>query len=293
MACLDKDERPSGWDSEPVVFKLSTSDSILPQRTERSCFLQESPRRAETDVLKPSPSQNGSAKSVAEEEFTDGWQEYEVGTFKVKKRQKPLELTFSLTEVNGSWKRGLFIDSVVINPCEGSVYDEMVSSEDASSSVTDPQDLATLPSMISFSGHPHELKLMKDPYWFACAICEATELGLGYHCHQCQYSVHPECSISDHHFATLLVLTDSEASHWHWETLLRLNKHRVEEKSSRPKAVMYSEHPHLLKLTQNPHPSFICDARYCDGHGWVYKGWDGWIYRCEGCDFDVHPDCRI
>ncbi|CAM6125367.1 unnamed protein product [Calypogeia fissa] len=286
LACLDNEDKRSGWDSEPVIFKLSTTDR---QQTERSCFLvEEGPGKLETPLdLKTSVVQNGS-----EEEFTDGWKEYEVGTFMVKKKRKPVELIFSLTEANGSWKRGLFIDSVVISPCDGLNYDLLLS-EVTSTPMEVQEELPTLPAVVTFSGHHHDLKLMTDSYWFACGICEATEQGLGYNCQQCQYNVHPECCISEHQFATLLDLTDSNFSHWHWNNLLELHKHRIEEKSARPKAVIFAGHPHLLKLAQNPYPSFICDARECDGQGWVYRGWDGWIYRCEGCDFDIHPECRI
>jgi hypothetical protein len=288
VACLENDVKPSGWESEPVIFKLSTDDH---QHTERSCFLVKGPPKRKIAEGGTSSDHSGNG-----EVFSDGWKEYEIGTFTIKKKKKPVELTFSMNEVNGGWKRGLFVDGVIISPCEGV---EEASSSTASSStigfedLTAPSDLPSLPDFLTFSGHRHELKLMKDPYWFACAICEATEQGLGYHCHACKYNVHPECCISDHEFGALLDLTDSNHSHWHWENLLDLNNHRLEERSSRPKAVMFLGHLHPLKLIQNPHPSLVCDALDCDGQGWVYKGWDGWIYRCEQCNFDVHPECRV
>ncbi|KAG6548993.1 hypothetical protein Mapa_009435 [Marchantia paleacea] len=166
--------QPCGWESNPVLFRLFTGDHL---QAECATFLDGSSGRTAKSI-------DCFVRKVA-----DGWMEYDVGTFTTSNPEIPVDLTFSMHELKGSWKSGLFLDGVVIVQVSDLVEDTMIDAGLYSADLS-----LGLSRVVSFSRHPHDLELMKHPYRFTCNVCKCPESGVGYRCDKCDFDVHPHCA---------------------------------------------------------------------------------------------------
>ncbi|PRQ24393.1 putative chromatin regulator PHD family [Rosa chinensis] len=104
---------------------------------------------------------------------------------------------------------------------------------------------------ISHESHCHQLKLEDTKFPFRCDGCKMIGMGQRYTCAACNFDLHKHCGVDPH-------------------------------------TPMF--HPLMpkcknLKFCLRPPKKA---TQYCDA---CTKPVTGFLYRCEGCDFDLHPCC--
>ncbi|KAL4186346.1 hypothetical protein AMTRI_Chr09g33450 [Amborella trichopoda] len=115
---------------------------------------------------------------------------------------------------------------------------------------------AQLPQRITHPSHPpHPLSLVSAPPYgeglFNCDGCSRPGTCFSYHCSNCHFDLHTLCAVKP--------LTRGHDSHMH------------------PLYLAFAPPPHYRG-------AFECDL--CGGLGGHH-----WLYRCDGCGFDVHLGC--
>lgn len=169
---------------------------------------------------------------------------------------------------------------------------------------------------LSFShfSHDHPLRLTKSPLYGnnVCSACKLKIISSGnkdyYTCKTCSFFLHQVCY-------NMPRKTQHPAHQTHRLTL-QTSPSISEDGSSRCKAcgdlinggfyyscgqcslcyhilclalplsISVSSHPHELKLTFSPPYNFSCDI--CSK-----PSYNGWLYRCQLCEFDTHLICAI
>ncbi|KAJ7516539.1 hypothetical protein O6H91_22G061800 [Diphasiastrum complanatum] len=105
---LQLNDESDGWSEMPVNFLLSTSDG---QHSQSQRYLNlDGDEDLDEDQLEL-------VDLTSRRVVADDWMEYDVGEFTTMSIDEPIQIQFSMKDTEGNhWKRGLFLDGVVIRP---------------------------------------------------------------------------------------------------------------------------------------------------------------------------------
>ncbi|KAI9121928.1 hypothetical protein K1719_006617 [Acacia pycnantha] len=157
--------------------------------------------------------------------------------------------------------------------------------------------------------HPHALQLTTSPPTPTCSGCKLhiTSGNTYYRCKSCAFSLHYFCyklPIITHHPAHSshdLVLRSSPASPGGGTVNCLACGHHVTAFCyhcaecgvnfhtfclALPLTLSIANHSHKLKLEFSPPYDFFCDM--CKK-----TSYNGWLYRCNSCEFDTHLACAV